>query len=122
MQRVFPYFYPAFFARVALILLLAIVLVVIALRIRDPETAVFASLGAFLLVSPTLHPWYLLWVLPFAAKKREPAFFYLSCAAPLSYGLLYPLPGLTAAGIRVLEYVPFTVLLGTTLWRTRRRP
>lgn len=117
MQRVFPYFYAAFFARVALALLLTLGLVGIAARVRETEAAVFASLGAFLLVSPTLHPWYLLWVLPFAAKRREPAFLYLSCAAPLSYGLLYPLRGMTPIGIRVLEYVPFTLLLGATLWR-----
>jgi alpha-1,6-mannosyltransferase len=120
MQRVFPYFYTSFFARVALALLLTLVLVGIAARGGEPESAVFASLGAFLLVSPTLHPWYLLWVLPFAAKRREPAFLYLSCAAPLSYGLLYPLGGLTPAAIRLLEYVPFAVLLGMTLWRSRR--
>lgn len=120
MQRVFPWFYTAFFARAALALLLALVLVGIAVRKGETEGAVFASLGAFLLVSPTLHPWYLLWVLPFAAKRQEPAFFYLSCAAPLSYGLLYPLPGFTPTGIRLLEYVPFVALLGMTLWRSRR--
>ena len=119
MQRVFPWFYTALFARAALALLLMLALVGIAAQVRETEAAVFASLGAFLLVSPTLHPWYLLWVLPFAAKRQEPAFLYLSCAAPLSYGLLYPLGGLTATGIRVLEYVPFTLLLGVTLWRGR---
>ena len=120
MQRVFPYFYTAFFARVALALVFAIVLVGIAAKVADTETAVFASLGAFLLFSPTLHPWYLLWVLPFAAKRREPAFFYLSCAAPLSYGLLEPIPGWTPIAIRLFEYVPFAILLGMTLWPGRR--
>jgi hypothetical protein len=119
MQRVFPYFYTAFFARVALALLLALTLLGIALRVRDTGTSVFASLAAFLLVSPTLHPWYLLWVLPFAAARREPAFLYLACAVPLSYGLLYPLPGMSPAAIRLVEYGPFAVLLGVTLWRSR---
>jgi glycosyl transferase family 87 len=121
MQRIFPFFYSAFFARVALAGMLALVLLGIALRVRDPEAAIFASLGAFLLASPTLHPWYLLWVLPFAAKRREPSFLYLSCAVPLSYGLLYPLPGFTPVGILVLEYAPFALLLGATLWRSRAR-
>jgi hypothetical protein len=120
MQRVFPYFYPAFFARVALALVLAIVLVGIAVKIRETEAAVFASLGAFLLFSPTLHPWYLLWVLPFAARRREPAFFYLASAIPLSYGLLEPIPGWTPLAIRLVEYVPFALLLGWTLWPARR--
>ena len=120
MQRVFPYFYTAFFARVVLLLVLTIVLLGIAVKVVETEAAVFASLGAFLLFSPTLHPWYLLWVLPFAAKRREPAFFYLSCAVPLSYGLLDPIPGWTPIAIRLLEYVPFALLLGRTLWPGRR--
>ena len=121
MQRVFPYFYTAFFARVALALLLALALLPIALRVRDSGTSVFASRGAFLLVSPTLHAWYLLWVLPFAAARKEPAFLYLACAVPLSYALLYPLPGMTPAAIRLVEYGPFAVLLAITLWRWRSR-
>jgi hypothetical protein len=119
MQSVFPYFYTAFFARAALALLLGTVLVGIAARIRETEAAVFASLGAFLIFSPTLHPWYLLWVLPFAAKRREPAFFYLSSAAPLSYGLLHPSMAMTPTGIRVLQFAPFTLLLARTLWKSR---
>ena len=81
-QGVFPYFYSAFFARVLLALLLAAALLVIALRVRGLEAGVFASLAALLLLSPTLHPWYLLWVLPFAASRREPAFLYLSFCVP----------------------------------------
>jgi hypothetical protein len=120
MQRVFPYFYTAFFARLVLALVLAMVLVGIGAKVVETEAAVFASLGAFLLFSPTLHPWYLLWVLPFAAKRREPAFFYLSCTVPLSYGLLEPIPGWTPIAIRLFEYVPFALLLGMTLWPGRR--
>jgi hypothetical protein len=120
MQRVFPYFYTAFFARVVLALALALVLVGITLKVAETDAAVFASLGAFLLFSPTLHPWYLLWVLPFAAKRREPAFFYLASVIPLSYGLLDPIPGWTPLAIRLVEYVPFALLLGWTLWPDRR--
>ncbi len=117
MQGFFPYFYTALFARAVLALLAAVALAIIALRVVDVEAAVFASLAALLLFSPTLHPWYLLWILPFAAKRREPAFLYLSCAAPLSYALLYPLAGWTPPAVAVVEYVPFALLLGWTLWR-----
>ena len=120
-ESLFPFFYAGFLARAALLLALAIVLVAVALRVEDTEAAVFASLGALLLASPTLHPWYLLWVLPFAARRREPAFLYLSFAVPLSYGLLYPLAGLPAGVVRLLEYGPFLVLLVGTLVRLRRR-
>ena len=108
---VFPFFSAGFFARVLLAIYLSAALIAIARRIRDTETAVFASLAALLLASPTLHPWYLLWVLPFAACRREPAFLYLSFAALLAYALLYPVPGLTPSIVYALEYVPFAVLL-----------
>ena len=123
-QKVFPFFYSAFFARALLGTLLGLTLLVIGLRVRDLETATFASLAALLLFSPTLHPWYLLWVLPFAAKRREPAFLFLSFAAPLAYALLYPIPGLPGWLILPLEYVPFAVLLAATfaLARPARPP
>lgn len=117
--RVFPYFYSAFFARVLLGLLLAAALAVIAWRVRDLEASVFASLAALLLLSPTLHPWYLLWVLPFAARRREPAFLFLSFCAPLSYALLYPLPGVSRGLVLAGEFLPFAVLLAATLARRR---
>jgi hypothetical protein len=118
-MRVFPYFYSAFFARVLLGLLLAAALALIAFRVPDLETSVFASLAALLLLSPTLHPWYLLWVLPFAARKREPAFLYLSFCVPLSYALLYPLPGVSRGLLWAAEFLPFAALLAGTLARRR---
>ena len=120
MQRVYPYFYTAFFARVVLGVLLAVALLVITLTVKEVELAVFASIAALLLASPTLHPWYLLWVLPFAARRREPAFFYLCSVAPLAYGLLHPLAGWSAAAIRAAEYGPFALLLGWNWWRKQR--
>ncbi len=121
-QPIFPFFYDGFFARAALGSILALLLLAIALRMREPRSATFASIGALLLFSPTLHPWYLLWTLPFAAERREPAFLYLSFSVPLSYGLLYPAFGLTAPLVLALEYVPFSLLLAVTLARAARRP
>lgn len=118
-QYVFPYFYSAFFARAALALLLALCLIAVAWRVRAPVVATFASISALLLVSPTLHPWYLLWVLPFAAILREPAFLYLSLASPVAYGLLYGLPGLSPGAILTLEYAPFLFLLARSARRWR---
>lgn len=121
MQAAFPLFYAEFFARAALAVVLCAVLLVVGWRVRDTEAAVFASLAALLLASPTLQPWYLLWVLPFAARRREPAFLYLSFAVVLSYALLYPVPGLPGGLIRSLEYGPFLLLLAGALLRAARR-
>jgi hypothetical protein len=121
MQPAFAYFYDGFFARAALALAAAAALAAIAWRVRDPEKAVFASLAILLLVSPTLHPWYLLWILPFAARARQAAFLYLSFAVVLSYALVgpNPLPGLSRTAIYVLEYVPFAALLALPILRRR---
>jgi hypothetical protein len=118
-QRVFPYFYPAFFARLLLAALLSATLLVIGWRTLDLEGGVLASLGALLIFSPTLHPWYLLWVLPFAVWKRNAAFLYLSLAVPLAYLLLYPVPGVTPGMVLAAEYVPFGLLLLASLARSR---
>ncbi len=118
--RVFPYFYSAFFARAFLGITLGFLLLAIAWRVTDLWGAVLASVGALLLASPTLHPWYLLWVLPFAAARREPAFLWLATAAPLAYAILYPTRGVSVAAVYAVEYLPFAALL---LWPLlRRRP
>ena len=119
MQPAFAWFYDGFFARAALALAAAVALAAIAWRVRDTEKAVFASLATVLIVSPTLHPWYLLWILPFAARAKHAAFLYLSFAVVLSYGLLRPIPGLSRAAIYVLEYVPFAALFCIPLVRMR---
>ncbi|MFY9551678.1 MAG: hypothetical protein WAU32_11045, partial [Thermoanaerobaculia bacterium] len=125
-ERLFGVFYAGFFARAALAIVLAAALFAIAWRVRDTETAVFASIAALLLCSPTLHPWYLLWVLPFAARNREPAFLYLSSAAVLSYALLDPVAWLPAPAVYTLEYGPFAVLAAGSVLRrsplSRREP
>jgi hypothetical protein len=120
-QEVFPYFYSAFFARALLGLVLAAALFAIGRRARELSASVLASLGALLLLSPTLHPWYLLWVLPFAALRREPAFLFLSFAVPLAYALLYPLPGVSPGLVYAVEFLPFAALLAWPPGAGRRR-
>ena len=41
--------------------------------------------GAILLFAPTVNPWYLLWVLPFAVGRREITPYVASAVLPLSY-------------------------------------
>jgi hypothetical protein len=42
-------------------------------------------LGRLLLLSATVYPWYLLWVLPWAALRRDAAWLALSGLILLSY-------------------------------------
>lgn len=118
--RVFPFFYSEFFARALLAGCLSMLLILIGIRVGDLEAAVLSSIAALLLFSPTLYPWYLLWPLPLAAKRREPALLFLSFCIPIAYALMFPLPGVPAALVLTLEYVPFSILLARTLWLSLR--
>jgi len=74
----------------------------IALR-RDLPFArqILLVLGGVLLLSPTLHPWYLLWILPWAAALASPAWLLLGFTVVLAYA--NP-GGEVPAGIRIVEF------------------
>lgn len=81
-------FYPLNYARLHAKLLLLIVFAISAVgvyRIRDPVDATGRLLGLVVLVSATVYPWYLLWVLPWAALYRRHSWWVLSALIPLSY-------------------------------------
>jgi len=103
----------------------ALVLAVVAwatFRNLDAERALFWILGAGLLLSPTFHPWYALWILPFAALRRSRAWILLSGLAFVTYLGLgpyletgeWPRPLWTV----LLLWLPFYALL---LWDARPR-
>jgi alpha-1,6-mannosyltransferase len=111
MQRVWPYFYPAFFARAALALVLGVGLAWIAWRVSEPVVGVAASITLLLVLSPVLHPWYALWILPFGAILRRASLLYLSAAVALAYALQFPVPFLPPPVVLAVEYAPFAALL-----------
>ncbi len=79
---------------------------------------VLLMFGTFVTFAQTVHPWYLLWILPLLAIRPSACWLYLSGAIALSY-LRYTddqfrLPVLAG----VLEYLPFYLL---ALWASRAR-
>ena len=109
--------------------LFALVALGVQIRYRDPYRAAFATLGAYILLSPTVHPWYLLWVLPFLAFFPSPAWMLLSGLIFLAYEVQigYGSSGVWREKPWVLwaQYAPFYLLLcGAELarrWRSRPR-
>ena len=95
--------------------LLGLVLLWACWRSADPYQGAFAILGAYVLLTPTLHPWYLIWVLPFFALFPSPAWLFLSASIFLAYDVLsvYSRTGLWEESPWVLwaEYLPFYLLL-----------
>lgn len=83
-NRFYPYVYPRLLAKLALGLLLLAALVR-SLRDRRPVGGPGALFGAALLASATVYPWYLLWVLPWAALALQPAWLLAAATAPLAY-------------------------------------
>jgi hypothetical protein len=72
-------------------------------RDLDPLQETLLVLGAVILLSPTVHPWYLLWILPLAAARLSWGWLLWCLTVPLAYcGGAADVPWL----VRCVEYVP----------------
>jgi hypothetical protein len=104
----YHYLYPQFLAKLLLAAGMAAA-VVLSLRERDPVDGTGRLLGRLLLCSATVYPWYLLWVLPWAALRRDAAWLAVSGLILLSY-----LPQFTGIALWPWVYAgiwgPFAVL------------
>jgi hypothetical protein len=54
-------------------------------RVRDPSVRVALAFAALWLLAPTMHPWYLLWPLPFAALVPARGLLLWGATVPLAY-------------------------------------
>jgi hypothetical protein len=81
---VYPYLYPQLLAKLLLAFGMAAA-VLVSLRESDPVAGTGRLFGTLLLLSATVYPWYLLWVLPWAALLRQRAWLALSGLILLSY-------------------------------------
>jgi hypothetical protein len=93
----------------------------IRLRHDTPERQGLVFLGLLLLFSPTLHPWYLLWILPFAALRRSLPWLLLTGTICVTYAV-YAQAAATGRWqeipwLRLPEFLP---PLGLWLWTKRR--
>ncbi|MSQ01441.1 MAG: hypothetical protein EXR71_06055 [Myxococcales bacterium] len=88
---------------------------------RDRASLGLWVFGAFVVLSPTVHPWYVLWPLVPALWRGERAWLWLAAVAPLSYLVLATADEAGAwheAGwVRIVEYGPFFLLLLHDSWR-----
>ena len=82
----------------------------------------FATICA---VSPTLHPWYLIWLTPFLAIFPNRAWILLTGLVILSYRVIedYFLEGVWQESllVRLLIFAPFYGLLFYDFWKTKGR-
>ena len=96
-STLYSYAYPQFLARVVLLAAAAVLWLRLWRRRPKPVRAAFGAFAVVLLMSPTFYPWYLIWILPWAALTGARAVLALSATLPLAY-----LPALTG-----LPYFPW---------------
>ena len=104
---IYPYLYPQFLAKLVLTAAMGLA-VLLSLRERDPVAGTQRLLGRLLLCSATVYPWYVLWVLPFAALRRQTAWLALSALVLLSYLVLMKVPAWP--WVYLVVWGPFAVL------------
>ncbi len=90
-------------------------------RRDDPVRAGYWLLLAFTLLMPTIHPWYLLWALPFAAAAVDIGWIALCTLAPTAYWILVANTGDSSLWVepwwpRLVEYLPALVIWA---WQAR---
>ena len=84
-STLYSFAYPQFLARLVLLVAAAVLWLRLWRRRPDPVQAAFGAFGAVLLMSPTFYPWYLIWILPWAALTGARAVLVLSATLPLAY-------------------------------------
>jgi len=116
---VYPLLYPQLLAK-ALLAVAAAAVVARSLREADPVAGSRRLFGGLLVVSATFYPWYLLWVLPFAALGRSAPWLLLAALSPLLY-----LPGLRGVplypGVWLAVWGPPAALAAAQALAVRRR-
>ena len=110
--------YPVYLARWCAAALWGALALEVFRRRLPPVRGSFILIAAALLLSPTVHPWYVLWIVPFLALRPEPAWVLFTGLVPLSY--LIGSSSVTEVTIRIIEYLPLFVLLLLQALRARR--
>jgi hypothetical protein len=113
-------------ARAALAVAVLAAAIALPLRLRDRLAWTAAVIGTGLALSPTVHPWYALWLvplLPFLPRAAAPAGFALVALLPISYAAAWTeaVTGVWAepAWTRPALWGPVLALLAWGPWRRR---
>jgi len=91
----------------------------------DPVKGIFYAFSSLLLLSPTIHIWYISWILPFAVIRNSASWIVLSLTACLYYvtksvawaGEEWTLP----IWAQIIEWAPFFIFFSFELYYARKR-
>ncbi len=104
----------------------ALVVAGILLRSRDPARVALWTTGAFVVLSPTVHPWYVLWPLAAGLLAGSRAWVVLGVTVPAAYLVLATYDPATSSwsepvATRWAIYVPFYATIAWEGWRRLTR-
>ncbi len=101
-------------AKLLALAIVVMVAVLAALLRASRPGALLAVMGTAILVSPTVHPWYLAWLIPLLCFRFSPAWLCVTLTALVAY---HPLPGFAAGNgwhestaLKGLVIAPFLLL------------
>jgi len=94
--------------------ILAIIIIYVIIKKIEFPRAVFVILCAMLILSPSVHPWYLLWILPFLCIYEKASWLVLTGTIVFSYSVLtgYYFLGEWRESVigRLFVYAPFCLV------------
>jgi rSAM/selenodomain-associated transferase 2 len=103
-------------------LLLVICLIWVYMFVQDAMRSVYLAIGCLLLFLPTLHPWYLILIVPFLTLFPSRAWLYLQAAVLFTFpvtALEYQTGGFQEIHwLKLMEYLPFYGLLAWGIFRS----
>ncbi len=106
---------PRDLARAVALLTLAGLLLASVMRTRDLLSRLALAMGAFVVCTTTLFPWYLIWMFPILVLRPDPALLLLSALSPLTeiVSIGFRLDGSwdLPLWVRLTLYLPFFLLL-----------
>jgi len=92
-------------------------------KLDGPTAGLFVT-GAFLFLSPTVHPWYALWIIPFLVLRPQAEWIYLSFAVLSSYAVLpryvEERVWIESTWPRLLTYAPVAIGCVFRFWKSAR--
>ncbi|RMD86777.1 MAG: hypothetical protein D6808_02635 [Candidatus Dadabacteria bacterium] len=107
--------------KIAFGLLWLLLLVFMALRRVSIWSFSFFALAFLLSLSPVVHPWYVLWLIPPLTIFPNTAGYWLALSSPLAYWpVLYSSTFSVPLWIRIVEYLPFLCLLAISFVKLSR--
>jgi hypothetical protein len=94
-------------------------------RSEPMDTHVLWVVGGLVVLSPTVHFWYIVWVLPFVCLRPSPGWISFSVSAGIYFMVWVRVGGDAGWSLsgpqRVLFWAPFFICLVYELWSTRGR-